>query len=966
MNEDQRAAYMFMYHYNACGVEHFRRLAIGVSVEAPVQLRTPPISGPRARNLHIGGAPVAADIRMVASLIQEDSVVWEVVKRSPDSMEYEVAGTMLWLSSLAPELLMELARAGWLEVPLPMWHIELKKMLELPRRAGIFGGIVGDQVYQLRKMANVTWRRDEEADWAQEKYNRTSRSCGKHLLSGGSYLHKLFEVECAYEDKHCALIADRVDTSPMEEWWARRGHHVPGGSTSSGYWIRDILKSDERFGKDDRPGKKSVMEALPQEGFMNWLFAQVPSLTARASTKYEPGGKQRALYAANDIPYLLSAYASVHAEKEKVHRGVVARQSPEDALLWMQDCMEIGGYWLSTDYSDYNAEHTLAELALGNLARAQAWAKIPGEVARTKAASSVWMAQAVMSSYVQWPGGDMQRVFSGLFSGGRDTMRDHCTKHDADIKIGRFDAQMLGYAVEMAHPQRGEYLAGDDEDVCFATALDAGIYATTLCMQGHDLNPSKQMAGSKHHEFLLLIAHPDSSAHRPLAALLATLASGDWYVPTATWYDAAISSLSDSWWEAACRGLPATSARRMASAYLDTLMRVPEPARTMVDGGHAGRPEWKKLEWWSYRSANRKHPLWNVVTEGPPVVRDKPTPHRSWPSKATDAWMELHAKQLRHVPARKRRLYRDALLEASHGSAFLKYRQTSLREKVGENWPRRVERTYDYGGIAIAAPYSMADMAQMAYSLIGQNSRPRTEEELASRLGVDSQMLTLLGGFWEIPKFVDARRWAKFAQILPARGLSERCHTSSWTFRSLASRSVGLDPRLHDGVVDPAPLCCYVYVPNGGGKTWMVSRFGGLVDLDTVAAPVSALRPRARRGLENHTARQFFLTRLLLRAQATGARALLGQIPIAEVAVAAEAIHLKMRMLSYEPGVAVRVERLRDRGWDVEKIERYASRWVYYPDSCQTVQELVDALAAVGLAMPSSGTAHTRRENIKQ
>lgn len=52
-----------------------------------------------------------------------------------------------------------------------------------------------------------------------------------------------------------------------------------------------------------------------------------------------------------------------------VEKGIMVRQTPADVIEWM--AVSEGGlagpeadgaYWLSTDYSDYNSEHTMFEM----------------------------------------------------------------------------------------------------------------------------------------------------------------------------------------------------------------------------------------------------------------------------------------------------------------------------------------------------------------------------------------------------------------------------------------------------------------------------------------------------------------------------------------------------------------------------------------------------------------------------
>lgn len=916
-------------HPSAAGVEHYREVTESLDFPMPAEVRTGPIHGPRPRNLHLGGTPIAMTIRMVGGLIPTDSVLWKIAARAPDSMEYEVAGTMLWMLSL-PEWIVDLMNEwGWLDVPLIRWKDLMKEPLISIRRYGMMGRHKDDAVYLLRKMINVTYRRDNEADWEKEKGNRQGRAWHKMLLGRGRYYDKLMKHVMTYERRQVQNLNKRADNGDMDDWWTRRHHSTPGGSTSAGGWGRSLLREDPRFGANDRPNKKTIVEALP-EGVPRLLMTMPTLYVARASTKHEPGDKRRALYAVNDLPYLVSAFASANAEKEADMPGISARQTPEDFIRWLADSTQLPAYWLSSDYDDYNKEHTLEELSIINICRSRAWSELhsKGKAAADKAAAHAWLANAMLQSFITWPKGATERVWCGLFSGGRDTMRDHCTIHNADVRIIREDAASIGYRTRLAHPTRGEHEAGDDEDIAFHDPLSAAVYGRTALLQNHELNPRKQLAGAAHHEYLQVLCHPGSKAQRPLAAMLATLSTGNWYVPSAMWLDSIIQGVADNWWETTCRGLPPAAAQHMACAYLDTMMRIHDDVR----GG------WTDLEWWSYRSPGYAHPLWGVVTESPPVVRRYPGADKSWPCQATDAWMERNKRMLLLAPRRKREEYRESLLQSSHGSAFLQYRQSQLRAEVRHNWPERVERRYTIDMAATAPGFSPAEMVQLAHSL--RSTGPRSLAEQASRMGMDPEVLALVGGYGQLAKLLPGNLWSRYATVVPAHELTPRAASSSWAFRSMALRASAKHPLLHKKPVDSSHVLIYVYAANGAGKTWLVERNAGWMDMDAIARPIGLDKPAYKDGLENASARHIFIGKVLRRAVEQSAIVVLGQWNPREITAVASGMSMPIRILAYEPGYEVRVARLMARGWSEDKIARRAKRWVVHPEACRTVEEL--------------------------
>jgi hypothetical protein len=843
-------------------------------------------------------------------------------------MEYETAGTMLALLGLPRDVLDVIVAAGWLDVPLHRWKDVIKPQLDLIRRVGMVGTLSHDGVYTLRKMINVTYRRDTEADWEKEKRNRTVRSFPKQTVCREvSYVQRHLRISSDYIRQTINRVVARNDSGDLAWWWKRRHHHIPGGSTSHGAATRAALKSDPRFGKGDRPGKKSMAELLTSD-FYKTLMDYPPVNAARASTKYEPGDKRRALYASNEIPYLISAYASVHVEKEMV-RGVCARQSVGDWAGWLQWACDFRGYHTSTDFSDYNSEHELIDLMIINLVRARAWLLTSAPERYEKARAHIWLSAAITFSWVEFPN-ETIRIFSGLYSGSRDTMRDHCDRHFADIRVAAEDARACGYNCMVR--EGDAWLAGDDEDVGFRSLSEAVVYANMLPMQGHNTNPSKQLAGARHNEFLQVMHHPGSTMQRPLPALVATMASGNWYVPTATWFDGLLSGVSDNAWEAYCRGLPFHAAFRLACAYLDTAMRV----RTETG--------YRELEWWEYRSPGRVHPLWNEETKKAPLVRQYPAPHPEWPCNATNDWLETVERQLRDVPTRKVQLYREKLLQSSHGSAFLEWRQSDLRDMVLSDWPRRQKRTYRLHQLDGPAAFTVEQM-NILYKRVGISSRPRDDAELAARLGVDPDIAQLQGSWGSLATRLRGPQWAAYSAPLPGHILSKRAAASAWAFRSWAARTAAPTADLHQGIHNMSTqFLIYIYAPNGAGKSWIVRKHPDWLDLDGVSAAICSQRLSYRRYAQAPSARDVFIHAALKRALrgVCSTVVLLGNYPVVHIQKAAANLGISFRGADYLPGWDLCRERLKKRGKEYtdQRIDELQRRWIPYTTNFKTLEEL--------------------------
>lgn len=129
----------------------------------------------------------------------------------------------------------------------------------------------------------------------------------------------------------------------------------------------------------------------------------------------------------------------------KTAPGVMVRQTPPDVVEWT--VVSSGGFagpegegafWLSTDYSDYNSEHTLYKMALLDRVGAEYWADETSGANRDKAHAHYWNCAGRHRSVIEYgkasylatvPGmrSDEKHtvyVANGFFSGSRTIARD--------------------------------------------------------------------------------------------------------------------------------------------------------------------------------------------------------------------------------------------------------------------------------------------------------------------------------------------------------------------------------------------------------------------------------------------------------------------------------------------------------------------------------------------------------------
>nr|QDH87804.1 MAG: RNA-dependent RNA polymerase [Totiviridae sp.] len=419
----------------------------------------------------------------------------------------------------------------WHVWPLSLMRPAIKGFLDQVRLSGVVQGAVDPiaQALYMRKIANPTARSLDDADWAQD----ASRATGTYSMRRGpnGRRHYLQMMWTALKRIAVEVVGSAPAGPTLETWWQERALNLPGGSSS--LRKRNLLGQVEGrmpwyVDSKPRPNKQAVWEALPKEDVQSWLAGR-PLMIARTSTKHEPGAKQRALYAQDDLSAWYAAYASYGLEKNVNVAGMVPSQRPADIAEWA--AADKGNswcdhWWLSQDYTDFNKDHSNPELALVNhaiaWAQSQAAEKENSSGRAQQALVSMLMAKAHRTPFVQGAPEVSGLSSSGLWSGHRNTARDNTMLHAAYQQV----AVSMYPNLWKCRPIR-TYICGDDEDSLFRDQSDALIYLLAHMWGGWHLNPSKQMLGKLRHEFLQWSTVPKIS--KPLAATVATLAMGNWY-----------------------------------------------------------------------------------------------------------------------------------------------------------------------------------------------------------------------------------------------------------------------------------------------------------------------------------------------------------------------------------------------------------------------------------------------------
>ncbi|UHM27684.1 MAG: hypothetical protein FTV4_gp1 [Fushun totivirus 4] len=923
-----------------------------------------------------GGMPITFTAQMALSAYPGAGPLLELLhNRSPESDESEVAATLIGLLSLPHYIGTELLCSLMLEVPLNTWWKEFSLPLSRVRRSLCLDEIRFDEgLLAIRKLLNVTIRTDEEANMDVEDWNRGMVITRKHTFAAPGVVWPQ-SAYSDYEQRYAAaakkVVGDAfgaqkagVTEVTAEKHWSERG--IRGAAGSSKMIKSYPLAADvPEIHDSDRPGKKVLVEWLDDNALTRTL-AWHPQQRAYFFVKPEPGHKQRALYATYDEESFVSSYANAAIENTMGRTpGVFVRQTPADVIEWCAvSSGGIGGpegagaYWVSTDYSDYNSEHTLFEMAMLDRTCAQ-W--FEGRLAandeitralREKALAHNWCAVGRGASVILFSGANekfdsadrsylpilqvtetnVKRILlvtNGLFSGSRTTARDNTWIHAIDLTIAREVMRSVGNSDCF----RWHAVCGDDEDAAFDSVSCAPGYITSLLGTNHNLNPIKQMGGETHHEFLQFVNCQNERIEKSRFTLLATLATGNWYVQKGIWIQSVLAAVVANYWELYCRGVPLQICRRLAAQTLDLVMVVRGTPHDQETPGIERAPIEKRLEWWKFRFSRNLPPLFEW-RQGDAVI-EQPRfealiePGEKWPRAASKAVVRNNKHLLRALPPRIAKEMESTLLSSTVGAAAKVLQQQAAKHWAFKHWDER--ETDAIGELATAEDWRRigrdpVDFSDFRYGMPRKKAM-LTEEDVAGRMGVPFFVARRLGGTAKLGQYVTPEQWSKYAdtsqQFIPLSANGYELQTNLRAALTWSTQQVAPFHGMRRSLLPKRML--YVYMGNGAGKTHIARLWRRAQDIDAVWMDANgSLRQRADAAWEKSCFEPFTDNmQEILQIARRRSSILLGQVKPSLILRAAGNIGLDIKIAYYDPGESVRRSRLLSRpGWDSGRVER--------------------------------------------
>nr|QIP68042.1 RNA-dependent RNA polymerase [Erysiphales associated totivirus 24] len=540
----------------------------------------------------------------MAARPEKRSIAQQMLWVNKGHSQISVCNGLLLLSVDAHDSERFLLESRLLYIPVDRWH-EYGEDISKMRSTGwvLPHWFNRDLSLKLRRLGSLAGRNTEEADWEEQaqKFNGRWRPVRRALGPKGWRREYYEQLKIKRLKEIGFRMAKLMETKPQtaREWWQRRWYNTPGGSSSMSK-ERVRLAHPELNLKQFEVDKKNAMELYTYDEFVQWV-SEPAYILARCSTKHEPGFKNRPLQAGNDEHSAISSYVSDGIEHNYSHDGVVISQKPKDVAEWFGiQLTNAERYHISYDFDAYNMQNHNTDMYLLNYYSAEALLQKPDEDWKLdKAICALWLAESNLAQFISVHG-ETQRTINGLYSGSRNTARDNSLLHEVYQEVILHSLELM---TGMPYSRSSTRKSGDDETAVVNTLLEAILYVRVVEKTGFLGKRSKLMIAKGNSEFLQLALDSTRKPVYPVAPVIATFVSGNWYKQPVRDLPAVVPALRDQIWNMVREGMDINMGRQLLYRSADWFMAAPDENGKMM-----------YFDWKYYLKSEDSHPL--TLNEG--------------------------------------------------------------------------------------------------------------------------------------------------------------------------------------------------------------------------------------------------------------------------------------------------------------------------------------------------------------
>lgn len=732
----------------AASVDSLREIVEEINLQAPAWSDWDKPMG----NIQLGGMPINCTLKMARYATLGCGLGrWKQACNGAPQMK---CAFRIWLSSLSTQVREELERFDLHKMTLRMWLDWDSSCSTLIRRCCMVGRLKGDAWLQLRKVGAVSARHAIRADFEQEMVDRTVKPVTNWVPFGR--FRQRYTHWCGVIGEHAArMVSKRGDHCDLREHWDMRAVRAPSGTSSNSRLLNHQGRGSDRGTPSDRPSKKAALSAVP----WSWLVDAMTKLEiqlGRLSTKIEPKNRARTLGATGDLITTISDHALRGCEGSGNYGGMAASQRPDVVGRWIESAAVSYGWMWSADLDNQNWQHELWELQAMWNGLADGYKAVGDAAALSRANSAQFIANSFGRTVALWEG-NINRLFSAMWSGHRGTTWNNTQDHEIDRLIALEQVRQLG--MRCVHNHVCE--SGDDESLRTDTWEEGAAYIQMQRLCGVRMNAKKQLSGRHHGEYLQRCVSEDAPPMQAAASVIVTLCTGNWYRPSGTWMNSALDTCCSNWLEAGKRGVPRSVAARMCGLTLDQLL---------IDRWHGNKP----LAWRRFARSNQAGAVLFEDCEGygadtPPdlVVRAKPRPN--WTSQGINDYLKTREAQwLRGLLDKEwmEKQWTDSLKFDAHASCEMGYHREETSKKVCERWPKGNDFKEIPLGLSPFRPAPGMQQTAQAWYTAKTSRRAQTEEDNLAAIGLGRREVGLLGGYDKVMADLPTEKWSRVKPIL--------------------------------------------------------------------------------------------------------------------------------------------------------------------------------------------------------
>jgi hypothetical protein len=446
-----------------------------------------------------------------------------------------------------------------------------KSMSERIQKYSCLDDVMGyEHISKLNYLNCLVGRSIKPVDAQKEYADRTAPGMIKYGFDGNKFSHIEYKNQRDYALRYYFYnIADLeyIQNTSFSKFYKERYKHIVAGSTEMKGVIRDDIKKKlNRHTQNPEIfsiTKRMVHENMGLKQFMTYFNQRKdePKVIAKEFPKLEVGDKTRAIYAADDIHYTISAYINRGFENAKHFEDIYLKATGSDIIkteATKNRYNRTHNIKYSFDFSNFNILHSLEDLeAVSNMATLTA-EKLNAQQDFVQMCE--WTAKASRVQIVDSKDKGRYRVRRGLFSGIRTTTRDNsllnaCYNRVADTFLKK---QRLPSNI-----QRDVH--GDDLTELSSSWLNCYYKTNFFNWNGLTGQSSKTLIDTERSEFLRVMTCGKGGLMRmgSLARCLSAFVSGNWITPAVNDTIAEAAEFSNKIALAARRGMPEILARSL-------------------------------------------------------------------------------------------------------------------------------------------------------------------------------------------------------------------------------------------------------------------------------------------------------------------------------------------------------------------------------------------------------------------